>query len=123
MRDFLVPSKTCPHPEEPGRVSIRAGVSKDARVVMQRPPLLLRPTLFTSDCPGAVGISARGNDGDLHSVLRRRQPGLDAGPCGGRARRHPGIPESVHLVEGGDVGEPDERTRSEEQTSELQSLM
>jgi len=36
MRTFLSAMKILPHPEEPDRISIRAGVSKDADALMQR---------------------------------------------------------------------------------------
>src|SRR6218665_7953 len=55
-----------------------------------------------------IPSTARGRDpGDLHRVLREREPGLHAGARRRLARRHPGIPDAVHLAEGSDIREPD----------------
>lgn len=44
---------------------------------------------------------------DLDEEARGGEPGLDGGPGGRAARGDPGIPDGVHLGEGGHVGEPD----------------
>src|SRR6218665_3025187 len=66
-----------------------------------RPTPPPRITVFT-----ASTALAR-DHGDLHRVLREREPGLHAGARRRLARRHPGVPDAVHLAEGSDIREPD----------------
>jgi hypothetical protein len=50
---------------------------------------------------------ARCHDHDLDLVVGRRELGLNGCPRWRIARRHPGIPDSVHLTEMRHVGDPD----------------
>src|SRR5699024_12093765 len=84
------------------------------------PTTTLTSVIYTLSLHDALPISDRGSDPARRRVRSRLQGGVGDVPRGGPFRAtHPERPRRLHRA--GDRDGPDQRRRSEEHTSELQS--
>src|SRR6476659_3575358 len=60
---------------------------------------------------GGDRLLTRGDDLNFNLIGWRGKPGFYRGASGGIARRHPGVPDEVHVGERADVGEVNRRRK------------